>query len=147
MQGRDYFVRVSKEDHGIRLEVDRELQRLLQDVQVSLRQRLDRSSDVPEFLAEFKDILERIALGGLADAPPRADAMRCIVEEIEGVGWERVHAINEQLQVVLQESERGRKERHATRRCRGGGDAVHAPGDAGMLAGVRVCKFFGHSCC
>ena len=139
-------MRVSKEDDGIRLEVDRELQRLLQDVQVSLRQRLDRSSDVPEFLAEFKDILERIALGGLADAPPRADAMRCIVEEIEEVGWERVHAINEQLQVVLQESERG-KERYAKRRCRLGGDAVNAPGDAGMLAGVHVCKFFGHSCC
>jgi hypothetical protein len=45
-------------------------------------------------------MLERIALGGLVDAPPRADAMRCIVEEIEEVGWERVHSINEQMQTL-----------------------------------------------
>ena len=83
------------------LEADRELQRLLQCAQASVRQRLDRSSDVGEFLEELKDILERISIGGLTDAPPRADAMRCIVEEIEEVGWERVHSINEHMQVVL----------------------------------------------
>ena len=63
-------------------------------------QRLERSSDIEEFLVELKDMLERIALGGLVDAPPRADAMRCIVEEIEEVGWERVHSINEQMQTL-----------------------------------------------
>lgn len=93
-------MRVSKDEDGIHLEVDRDLERLLCGVQSSIRQRLDRSSDVEEFLVELRDILERVSLGGnLADAPPRADAMRCIVEEIEEIGWERVHSINEQLQV------------------------------------------------
>jgi hypothetical protein len=94
------MMRVSKDENGIHLEVDRDLERLLCGVQSSIRQRLDRSSDIAEFLVELRDILERVALGGsLADAPPRADAMRCIVEEIEEIGWERVHSINEQLQV------------------------------------------------
>ena len=93
-------MRVSKDGGGIHLDVDRELQRLLQCVQLTLRQRLDRSSDVHEFLVEFKDILERIALGGFVDQPPRADAMRCIVEEIEDIGWERVHSVNEELQTL-----------------------------------------------
>lgn len=97
--GREHLMRVSRDEDGIHLEVDRDLERLLSGVQMSIRQRLDRSSDIHEFLVEFNDILERVALGGLADAPPRADAMRCIVEEIEEIGWERVHSVNEQLQV------------------------------------------------
>lgn len=101
VHGRDYFVRVFKDGRGImHLEADRELQRLLQCMQVSIRQRLDRSADVDDFLEELKDILERISIGSSTDAPPRADAMRCIVEEIEEVGWERVHSINEHMQVV-----------------------------------------------
>ena len=101
VHGRDYFVRVFKDGRGImHLEADRELQRLLQCMQASIRQRLDRSADVDEFLEELKDIIERISIGGSADAPPRADAMRCIVEEIEEVGWERVHSINEHMQVA-----------------------------------------------
>jgi hypothetical protein len=100
VHGCDYFMRVSKDGNGMHLEADRELQRLLQCVQASVRQRLDRSSDVGEFLEELKDILERISIGGFTDVPPRADAMRCIVEEIEEVGWERLHSINEHMQVV-----------------------------------------------
>ena len=100
VQGREHLIRVSRDDDGIHLEVDQDLERLLSGVQSSIRQRLDRSSDIHEFLVEFKDILDRVTLGGSEHAPPRADAMRCIVEEIEEIGWERVHSINEQLQVA-----------------------------------------------
>ena len=100
MQGCEFLVRVWEDEDGVHLQVDRELQRLLQGVQNTLTQRLEQSADLQEFLVEFKDILERIGLGLLADAPPRADAMRCIVEEIEEVGWERVLSIDEQLQTL-----------------------------------------------
>ena len=101
VKGRECLARVWQDGEGVHLEVDPELSRVLYSVQAAVRQRLERSADVHEFLVEFKDILERLSVGdSSASVPPRADAMRCIVEEIDEIGWERVVSVDEQVQTV-----------------------------------------------
>jgi hypothetical protein len=116
LEGREYhgFVSVNDVDYRIRvcktvphndleLEVEPDLKVLLQKEEETIRQRLVRSTTILGFLAELKEILDRISIVNercsLSSAPP-AEAMQRIIEEIEEVGWDNVVSLQDGFRTV-----------------------------------------------
>ncbi len=116
LEGREYhgFVSVNDVDYRIRvcrtvphnyleLEVEPDLKVLLRREEETIRQRLARSETILGFLAELKEILDRLSIVhercSLASAPP-AEAMQRIIEEIEEVGWENVVSLHDGFRTV-----------------------------------------------
>jgi hypothetical protein len=101
----DYRVRICrpKMSTSLELEVDPDLRILLRPEEDKIRQRLARSSTIPGFLAELKEILDRLSTSiehcCVTSAPP-AEAMQHIVEEIESVGWENVKSLHDGFRMV-----------------------------------------------
>jgi hypothetical protein len=116
LEGREYhgFVSVNDVDYRIRvcrtvphnfleLEVEPDLKILLRKEEETIRQRLERSDTIPGFLAELKEILDRLSIVNercsISSAPP-AEAMQRIIEEIEEVGWENVVSLHDGFRTV-----------------------------------------------
>ena len=101
----DYRIRVCKPriSSSLDFEVEPDLRTLLRSEEDKIRQRLARSSTIPGFLSELKEILDRLSTSidncSAPSAPP-AEAMQQIVEEIESVGWENVKSLQDGFRMV-----------------------------------------------
>lgn len=81
-------------------QVDEELLQLLRADLPSVQQQLEASPDLPSFLIELKDILERVSQARIAEDPPQAATVERIVAEIEDMGWDKVYGLSESFQTL-----------------------------------------------
>lgn len=82
------------------IECSEELRKLLKGQESILQQRLMQSKDLPSFLLELKDVLERVIRTKKLEEPPPPSYYAKLIEEMNTIGWGRLHSIDNSLKSV-----------------------------------------------
>lgn len=116
ISGKDFRVHISVPSHDklhhARINCDWHLSHMMQGYQDVIRKLLQQSKNLPDFIIEFKNLLNKIAeCNHVIKSAPPPSYYKHLLEEFDKLGWDRITHIDENFTTVnIKSCDRGGRE-------------------------------------